>query len=528
MDEHSAAVRRQVEPSTPGSYENSPSILAPAAPIARQQRDFRADPSQAKMSLFDPSLKISSLIKDPIYTAIHGKWRDRQAHGRVEYEAMLKHPAVSTPFNTLLSFIKANKPQFRVATRSPTAKQQEIADFANEQLGRLGTDGDFNQGWSKFVNAFVGQGLEFGFSLAEMETAYSKWRGKKMVQIQRILPLPQASLDSGFIPREEFGEIALAVDPRYRCFAVNDNTGKIQSVYQYWAGETATRTVTWTGDQLRYILHYTHNGGDGNPYGESHLYSAFYAWEELYTREQQEGVFMDLALPITVVSYDADVTSPELHGEAESAIENFDPVRRILIGRRITVTSVAPTNKDFVDHVTKNKAELRNYITEAMLMPKNLYTDSQNADVVARNVIQIFFKYTLPGLLEEIGSVIQNQFVRRIIDANYSHLESEDYPIITFKTQLDNDLRVAANLLVQLLPYMDSDRMGEVFESMIPGFEKEWIAKEMSKTVAEKMPVAKAMEPAPVDGQGGKSEGTPDTNKTGQTENIGNKVDTAV
>lgn len=515
-----AAVRQQLHPTLQ------------AQDVTPGARSTDLDPQGAKARVIDPTMgRLSSFVDDPIFTAIHGKWRDRQARSRLAYEAMYKHPVPHTAFKFLLAVLKCYQPKFKPSVRDPSDKQKEISDFAQVQLASLGVSGDARQGYNKLIDGFIGQGLEFGFSLSEMVTEIRRWRKKAMVQIKKVRVLPQASLDAGFIPREEFGDVMLnSVDPRYRCFKM-DIDGEILAYYQFYKTTMTNDPMTqvsWEGNERKRILHFTHLGGDDNPFGESIFFGAYLPWTELFTREQLEAVFLDKALPLTVISYDAETTQPAFHKQVEELWQNYDPLNRILTARKVTPHLLTPTSDAFAKHITENKKELREQVTEAILVPKPTYglaSGTSNGD--QRELIQVFFRFIVPSYLMEVAEVLQNQFARRLIDSNYNSLEPEDYPTVKFSFILDNDLRVAQQLITQILPLVDSARLGEVMSTILPWWESDWIPEDHNSSVQ----MQRGLTTTP-----GSGDGTPPTKQPGsdrqrmdgQTGNIGGETQTGV
>lgn len=418
-------------------------------------------PPEAGPQLFtyDPALRrlTSATQDDPIFTAIQGAWRDRQQHGRLAYEAMAKHPEVSSAFNAWLDFITAHPPTARPKAPRPTAKQKEIADFANHILDRID--------WPLFVDGCVGQGLQFGFSLTEITTEVARWRGRDYITLANLWHMPQASLDSGYVPREEYGELSLRSDPRYRCF-VTDERGRIERVYQFFKGtNSSTSQVEWAGPDLERILHYRHKGGDGNPFGESIFYSAFYAWSDLYFLERIERTFLDMGLPILLISYKTvdGIPRPATHAEIKDILEKqeISGTRRVLVLPDASGTSVAPSNPNFTEHISKVKEELRLAIRKAMGLPQPLIAENFLKEADSRNIVQVFFKYTLKARLAEVGRHL-DLLLARFVRANYSGLDLEDYPKTTWSIVTENEQRVFQEVFKTMMERLDSAKLGEV------------------------------------------------------------------
>lgn len=507
----------------------SPIPPPPSNPTQAQIRSA-VRPGPSKTSAFDPYVaKLSYYIQNPIFTAIHGKWSDRQQHGRIAYDAMMAHGAVSGPCGALKAYLQSYKPMFKSRQSSPTERQKMLADFANAQLDRLGASGDPRQGWGKVVEWFY-QGLRYGFSLAEMETVEEPWNGKPKVQINRIVPFPQASLDLGFIPKEEFGESVVAlVDPRYRCFIMDPN-GRITRVVQYWRGVNAygklntELQIVWEGKEMLRLLHFVHGGGEGNPFGESILFSAYRHWASLYTIELMEDAFLDTSLPYLAISYKTPDgrPSPEIHNQFLSAVTDQDPTKRVLALPDTTYTSVAPSNPNFTDHVEKKIHRLERHITQAIGVPMTLYAEGTGKEANTRELVSVFFTNYLPSILSEISELMTWQFAKRLIDANWTNVQDEDYPIMTFRMVQNEDLRIAMPLLQQILNLVDSDKVGEFLQAYIPGFDRDYIPDSHKQSVAAKRqptdPAASAKGQPPQ-----KEVGTRDTVRTGKSSNPSNK-----
>jgi len=502
----------------------------PPGPSTKAESEAALAPGSAKMAVFDPTAyRLSGAVQDPIFLALQQfKWSDRQQHGRIAYDTMYKHPAVAAIFDSLILFLKSYRPLFKPAGSNPTDLQKELAAFANEQLRRLGVSGDARQGYEKLIDGFIAQGLKYGFSLAEMETVSAPWNGQRAIQIRRILPLPQATLDNGFVPLEEFGQgILTSFDVRYHCIEQNER-GDILAVHQFYRNGTATDQITWRGNELQRLLHFVHEGGEGNPYGKSMFFSAFYAWAALYAIEAMEEAFLDAGLPYLTASYKTKdgVPSPALHAQFLEIISQQDPALRAFIMPDTTFSSVAPSNPSFTEHVTRKKDELRRYIQNCIFgVPVSASHMGNELD--ARNSIQVFFNYLLPALQREISTLLTWQFSRRLIDANWSRskVAESDYPELVFVTRDDNGLRIATPIIQQILRFVRYDRMGEALERMVDGFDGSWIATDPADTFESHFG---AMNPAAGStvGQPTKPENTPDTKLTGDTSSIGQQVQT--
>lgn len=495
------------------------------APSDPEVGTARVGVGNVRSSPFNPYvLAASRLVKDkPLFTAVNGKWADRQQHGRLPYDAMMSHGIVSGPFGSLAAYLKSYKPLFKPRNASPTERQKMLADFANAQIDRLASSGDPRQGWGKVIEWFA-MGLRYGFTLSEMETVLEAWRGRPRVQVGRLVPLPQASLDLGFIPREEFGEnIISGVDPRYRCFEM-DNHGRITAVHQYWrdvnspAVASKENRTTWVGQDLLRILHYARGGADGNPFGESILFPAYRHWASYYTLECEEDVFLNTSLPYLGVSYKTPDgrPSPAIHDAILKAIEEQDPARRLLVLPDATYSSVAPSNPNFTDHVEKKMVRLLHLISEAIGVPHPVYAESAGREASTREIIAVFFGNFLPSILSDISDVMTWQFSKRLIDANWTNVQNEDYPVLTFRMVLNEDIRVAMPLLQQSLNMVDTDKLGDFLQSFVPGFDRDFIPINHSQSVASRrMPT----EPAKTNQPPRKEPGSIDQNGHGRTGN---------
>lgn len=482
-----------------------PVVAAQVAGTAPAQQSTSLTPGDAKVVYFDPAFSkvIEDVRSDPMYIAIHNKWSDRQQHGRLAYDSMMHHSAVSTPFNFLVATIKSFRPIFKPSRPDATEKQVMLADFANAQLARLGASGDPLQGYEHVIDWF-GQGWLYGFSLAEMETSYEMWRGSPRIQLDRVVPLPQATLDLGYVPREEFGEAMLDfADKRYRCFKMNMR-GRVESISQFWRTPVGNdeRQVTWTGGEMSRLLHHVHNGREGNVFGESMLFTAFYHWADLYTLELIENAMLDAAVPFLGISYKTQdgVPRPEVHAMILDAIRNQDPSTRLLVLPDTDFTSVALSNKEFTEQAKVKKKELRAYITQSMLVPAAMYKETDDSQSDARNLQMVFLKRVVPSYLAEVSNVLRWQLAKRLIDANWSKLTIEDYPVLTFNVMVSDDLQAALPMLTQLMKYVDSSRLGEFASAVMPYFEPDWIPKDHADSVFEMRPTP--TETAAVDANG--------------------------
>jgi hypothetical protein len=477
-----------------------------------------------QMFAFDPSSRrLTELTRDPIITAITNTWQDRQQHGRQPYEAMMKHPEVSSSFKAWVDFITANPPHVKPRARGPTDKQKEIAAFGNHLLARIP--------WPEFSNGPVAAGMEFGFSLSEISSAIVRWNSRDYVSLAAIDLLPQASLDNGYVLREELGNASLSNDPRYRCIESHDN-GRVRAFHQFWwtSGRKEER-ITWEGPDLDRILHYVHRKGSGNPFGESILYSAFYAWQELYILEKIEGVFLDMALPVLIITYKTvdGVVRPALHDAILDTLSKQDMsgARRVLVLPDASGQSIAPSNDNFTKHIGEKKAELRKYIRKAIGMPESLLAENSETDADARNVVQVFLKHTLKARLAEIGALLED-LIARFVRANYRDLDASDFPVVQWSIVTENEVRVAQTLLAQIYPDLDVDKAPEVFARVFPFIEVDDFAKTPDRRVSVVWPKSAGDAPPAAPGQPPRKEpGSVRRRTDGQTENPSGTTNTS-
>ncbi len=503
----------------------SAAVRTPAPEPAEQEQSSLPASSQQRTQAFDPSdlapLRASDLIFDPIFQRL-GKWRDHQSHGRVTYDAMLQHPEVSAAFFTRLAFLKSNRPVFRPRAPDPTEKQQEIADFANFILSQLR--------WTKFIDGPIGQGFQYGFTLSEITTRVTRWRNKDVIALRELVQLPQATLDHGFIPREEFGELALDADPRYRCFSL-DNRGRIIGIHQF--AEDTTNRVSWEGPMMESILHFKVGGGDGNPYGRSVLNSAFYPWSELYATEQIEGVHRDTSLPFLFGTYkttnNEGIARPAVHEGVKEALEKQGPSasQRFLMWADGDLKSVAPANADFTAAAELAKKRLTRQIWKSMLVPQGMVSETEESESDMRNLVAVYFKHLLKADLAEVGLALED-LVYRLIRNNYRALDSEDLPEVRWSVVTENELRVAQALMAQAIPYTDADKLGDLLHRVAPSiFEPDMIPAKHSDSVELKRPRRDSNdEPNSVTGTPPPKEpGEVKERDDGQTENPSQEVD---
>lgn len=468
---------------------------------------------------------------DPVARALDTQWKDRQQHGRLAYEMMMRHQAVRTPFEFWLAFLKSIDVSFSAPQDDPSEKQQELAAFANAQLKRVG--------WTSFVDGLVGNGLEFGFGLAEMSTTVERWRDRPFVQIDDVNVLPQASLDDAMQPREDLNELAGIQTPSYNCFDYDDR-GNVVAVKQY-ATSTNNDTVEWSTPQERLrILHFKHKGGDGNPFGEPLLFTAFYHWADLYMLDRREQIFLENAFPYITARYNSDSgeSRQELNKRLTTLISEQDPARRLLAGPVEEFGKVTASDAEFAEHIERRKRELRTAISHSMLVPMGMYHSQQGADIDTREMVQLFLKFTLPSILNEIADMMEDQFAKRLIDSNYSNVQPDDYPEFKHRLFLSNDRRIVLPFLQRVLPHVDSDRLGEMLEDMLPRFEEEWIADTHEDSVAVQRPEPEDNPNLPVDldpPEGSDQPGTPSPDgeegenqrrDDGETQPVGQNVQT--
>lgn len=489
---------------------------APASVVPAATRESLPPASFRKADYFDPEIR-SQVMRDPVATAIMGSWRNRQQYGRVAYEQMMQHPAVAAPFRNILSVLKSIRVSYVAPQAEPTDRQREMADFLNAQIKRLE--------WTKIVDGWFGQGLMHGFSLAEMTTCVERWRGRPYVQIHQIVPLPQESLDDGSSMSEAWLGANSVFNPSYTCFDF-DERGAIVGYHQYRRSMGDTSATSWTTRQERNrILHYKSGGGDGNPFGESIFYPAFKVWSDLYLLEVMEQVFLENSLPWLTASYQGDEVKPVLHDLFTAYISEQDPSKRVLIGNNITFGKVSASDPDYANHITEKKRELRDYITHAVLMPNSFYRETGLKDLDTRNLVQVFLKFVLPSLLDEIGEAMTKQFGKRLIDSNYSNVEQDDYPVFRWRFVTPNDLRLIGQMLSMAMPHLNSEKLGEVFAEYVPMFQGEYIAKNHNDSVAMKRPTSMPETESGPNDPPPKEEGEDRERVDGQTENAGSGVD---
>lgn len=430
-----------------------------------------------------------------------GAWRDRGQYGRLAMEEMYKNAIVAGAFNLLLAFIKSATAGYSPRSSKPTDREKEMSQFLNDQMHRFD--------WQELLDGFFGSGLQFGFALAEQELITAPWRhGNELrKQVKAIRVLPQASLDSGEMPREELGEVVVQ-DPRYHCFDLADN-GSVLRVYQ-WRDSTIKPLkdvmglpVVWEGADLLNVLHYKHKGGDGSPYGESLFYSAYRAWESLFTLETAEDVFLQLcSIPFLTASRKADAPSPEFNEQLKDMVQNTE-LFRLLVGTNVTWGKVSAADKDFAQHIKNRKDELKQDIASAIGVPENAFRSTDMNERNARDQLMAFLRFRLPEVTKSISRFMVRTFGKRLIDANYSNVKPGEYPEFNFRLVLDSDLKASMQLLSQAYDDVDAERLGEFLESVVPGFRREFIPEDHKDSVAVKRPRRDSNDPHPMDGETG-------------------------
>lgn len=493
--------------------------------VPPDQDDVPAE-SNVQVSYLDPSERLR--LKDPLFAHVtEGQWRDTQQHSRVIYDLMMRDTAVSGAFNLLISAMLSVEVDYRSQNSSPSDTQQEMADFLNTQLKRINLNGTYRDGWSKFVTGFIQNAFQYGFGLAEIGTEIENWDGKPMVQLTEVRTLPQPTLDEGSL----FGNKDVRPDNMgvidYTCFTFNDD-GEVDGYVQN-AGSEDTRVWENQQDKVR-ILHMTHRGGDGNPFGQGVLWEAYWPWADKYSVERIEQWHLENAQSIITHSYDSDRPLPEVHKEFVKQLSQTSDGVPAISSPRAEFDTISTVDENYTDHVDAKIDRQNKAISKAVLVPETLFTETPEGDVDSRNLVQLFFKYRFPALLQEIREVLTWQLGKRLIDANYSNVEADDYPVARFKVKLDNDLRIQIPLLQQVFPYIDSDRFGEALEGLLNGFQREWVPDDHEDSVAADRPLD--IHP-PQDVQIGedgnpppKEEGETRDRTDGTTGNVGQEVDT--
>jgi hypothetical protein len=314
----------------------------------------------------------------------------------------------------------------------------------------------------------------------------------------------------------------------YQCFQFNDE-GDIQAYVQ---NAESDNEVRWAGHNKKRILHFTHQGGDGNPLGQSLLWHAYYPFADLYVAERLQQWKLEHADSFLTVSYDADVPLPEMHNQLIDQIKETGEGIPVLTAPRTDFDTASVMSEEYTDSIQQRKEELRDGIASAILAPESLWTDTDNGDIDSRNLIKVFFKFRLPAILQEIAELMTWQLGKRLIDANYHNLNPEDYPVCRFQIHLDNDLRVQEGIIRQLIPYRDSDRLGEAMEEMLVGFRREWVPDDHDDSVHVDRPSGDHEEDPHSHDDGdndnppAKQPGETRERTDGQTESVGQVTDT--
>ncbi len=439
-----------------------------------------------KREVFDPATLRSSLKAiipdDDLYWALENQFRDRQQYGRIAFETCYKHEVVGAAFNTRIAILTSKKPTFKVRSRDATQTQVDIAAFANHLVENIR--------WGKYIQGYIGQGLEFGFSLAEIVTKYGTWNNNTAILLDYLAVLPQASLDHGFVPRSEYNELFMEQDGRYRCFDF-DPQGRITAYKQFAYTRNKERVIRWEGRDMQRILHFVHRGGEGNPWGESALYHTITAWLNLYAVERMEDAFLDTSQPWLFGTYKttAGETRVKVHESAKQALENahVDAAHRFLMWADGDLKSVAPSNENFTDHVNKKMDRLEARIWQTLLTPKSLIAETASSDGDSRNLLQVFFRNMIKADLEEIGDTTTD-LVTRVLRMNFSNLQPEDIPVCTWSLVTENETRVAQSLLTAILPHINSETMPDFVHSLFDFVDPMFIAEKHADSVEMKRP----------------------------------------
>lgn len=472
---------------------------APAAPMNGHVRTvpdlkpmvYVAPPGNVKREVIDPltgfKSSLRSLIpKSDIYWTLV-KFRDRQQYGRIAYETAYKHEVVGAAFKARIALLTSKKPLFKPRHRDATQTQQDMADFYNHLVENLH--------WNKYIEGYIGSGLEFGFSLGEIVTKFGTWNNSDAILLDYLAVLPQATLDHGFIPRNEYSEIHFSRDNRYRCFDL-DVKGRIEAYKQFDYNGSKENVVEWRGPEMQKILHFVHGGGDGNPYGESALYHTMGAWLNLYAIERMEDAFLDTSQPWLFGTYKTQngETRAKVHEGAKEALSkaHVDGSRRFLMWADGDLKSVAPSNENFTDHIFRKKAELEARIWQTLLVPKSIIAETSTSDGDNRSLSQVYFRNTIKSDLEEIGENLSDLCLR-IARMNFTNIQSEDIPVCTWSLVTENEMRVAQGLLTALLPHVESDLLPEFAHSMFDFVDPRFIAVEHGDSVEMKRPKQEVM-----------------------------------
>lgn len=470
---------------------NSPVKTAPVV-----QQETAVEPvGEVRREVFDPttfnmrsSLKLL-IPKDDIYWAVENQFRDRQQYGRIAYETAYRHEVVGSAFKARLALITSKKPKFKPRVRDPSQTQKDMAAFANDLVESLQ--------WSKFVEGLIGSGWEFGFTLAEIVTRFGVWKGNDAILLDFLAILPQATLDHGFVPRAEYNDLFMERDGRYRCFEL-DAKGRIVAYKQFAYTNKAESIIEWRGRDMQRILHYTHRGGDGNPWGESALYHTMPAWLNMYAIERMEDAFLDTSQPWLFGTYEstAGESRPKVHDSAKAALASahVDAAHRFLMWADGDLKSVAPSNENFTDHVFRKKNELEARIWQSLGIPKSAVAETSTSDGDNRNLIQVYFKHIIKSDLDEVGSILSD-LVLRILRMNFTNIQPEDIPVCTWSLVTENEMRVAQGLLTALLPHVDSKELPTFVHSLFDFVDVEFIAKDHADSVQVKRPKPEPEDP---------------------------------
>jgi hypothetical protein len=452
---------------------------------------YVAPPGQVKREVLDPMSGFRSSLRDLIpktdlYWTLT-KFRDRQQYGRIAYETAYKHEVVGTAFKARLALITSKKPTFKPRNRKPTTTQQDMADFANDLVESLH--------WGKFIEGYIGNGLEFGFSLAEIVTREGTWKGNDAILLDYLAVLPHATLDHGFVPRAEYSQVYYSRDNRYRCFDL-DAKGRVEAYKQFDYSGTKENVIEWRGREMQKILHFVHGGGEGNPFGESALFHTMPAWLNLYAIERMEDAFLDTSQPWLFGTYttQSGETRAKVHEGAKEALSkaHVDGARRFLMWADGDLKSVAPSNENFTDHIFRKKAELEARIWQTLLIPKSIIAETSTSDGDNRSLSQVYFRNTIKSDLEEIGDIVTD-LVLRFLRWNFTNIQLEDVPVCTWSLVTENEMRVAQALLTALLPHTKSETLPDFVHSLFDFVDPKFIAETNEESVGTMRPSQEAI-----------------------------------
>lgn len=432
-----------------------------------------------KMQAMDPC-EVNQRMWDTIQDDF--RWRDRQQHGRLGYEVMLRHAAVRAPYQSVMAILESARVGYKSPVNDPSDIQKQMVEFLNDQL---------REHWDTILGGLIEPGFEFGFTVGEWQLALKEWRDRPMWQVNRIYPLPQSSLDGGDMPREEYGEVS-GMRPRYDCFDV-DQHGNVIRVWQYRYGQSILAKhhikgpITWEGEDLKNILHFKVGGRDGNPYGESILFSAFYAWQDLFDVELRERLFIqNSSVPYLTATHEGP-PSPGQTDELVTLIEQQDFYRLLTAGMGTKFGKVTASDPDFTQHVDLYKKQKRADIAMSILVPEGAFTTTDTNEQNLRDSVMLFVKFRIGQLFRQIEHFMYD-FGRRLLDENYSFVKPHEYPVFEMQANLESDLKTATALLQQVIPYIDESRLGEAVESFTSLFRKEWIPSKHENSVEVKRP----------------------------------------